>query len=306
MNDFRQVSMGILASLLSIAIIFGSLTMSFMEVRPEIPVLVMTTEQIVSPTSSNQTVVVETPVAVLVTETPVAPASTTAPSAIVCVPPPGWTAIYIVQPGDTLQSIAETYGTTTKALMNANCLVTKVLYPDTQLYVPYLAPTATKIPCGPPFGWVIYIVQPGDTLYSIAQAFGTTVTALQQANCLGSSTLIRAGQRLYVPYRATSTPPPPPTDLPTNTPTLIWTPTWPPSFTFTPTLLPSATATATPTLTPVVITETPTFTPTPLITDTPLPTFTDTPLPTVTEFPTPTLTLPPALPVTRTPPPSPD
>jgi membrane-bound lytic murein transglycosylase D len=44
-----------------------------------------------------------------------------------------------------------------------------------------------------------YRVRPGDNLGSIARRYGTTVSALQQANRLGSHTLIRAGQVLRVP-----------------------------------------------------------------------------------------------------------
>lgn len=44
-----------------------------------------------------------------------------------------------------------------------------------------------------------YVVQPGDTLNSIALRFGTTVLALQQANGLGSSDVILVGQVLIIP-----------------------------------------------------------------------------------------------------------
>ena len=35
-----------------------------------------------------------------------------------------------------------------------------------------------------PAGWRLYTVQPGNTLYSLARQSGTTITAIQQANCL--------------------------------------------------------------------------------------------------------------------------
>jgi len=43
-----------------------------------------------------------------------------------------------------------------------------------------------------------YVVQPGDTLYSLARRFGTTVEALKEANGLQSD-LIQVGQRLRIP-----------------------------------------------------------------------------------------------------------
>ena len=44
-----------------------------------------------------------------------------------------------------------------------------------------------------------YVVQEGDTLYSIAQAFGVSVEALQQANNIADPSLLSIGQRLIIP-----------------------------------------------------------------------------------------------------------
>ncbi|HEY64347.1 MAG TPA: LysM peptidoglycan-binding domain-containing protein [Caldilineae bacterium] len=44
-----------------------------------------------------------------------------------------------------------------------------------------------------------YIVRPGDTLYSIARRYNTTVATLQRLNHLSNPNLIRVGQRLIVP-----------------------------------------------------------------------------------------------------------
>jgi LysM repeat protein len=108
------------------------------------------------------------------------------------------------------------------------------------------APIATPTPCGPPSNWLVYVVQPGDTLLSIARAVGASVEQLMLANCL-TSDQIRVGQLLYVPR------------LP---PTLTFTPTPTPTATATPSPTPSATPTRTPTPT---LTFTPTFTPTRII-----------------------------------------
>jgi LysM repeat protein len=43
-----------------------------------------------------------------------------------------------------------------------------------------------------------YVVQPGDTLFSIAMRFGTTVAAIQAANGL-TSAMIRPGMVLHIP-----------------------------------------------------------------------------------------------------------
>jgi membrane-bound lytic murein transglycosylase D len=49
-------------------------------------------------------------------------------------------------------------------------------------------------------GWVTYRVVPGDTLFSIAQRFGTTAEALREANRL-KDTALRPGNQLTIPGR---------------------------------------------------------------------------------------------------------
>jgi len=147
-----------------------------------------------------------------------------------CPPPLGWL-VYFVQPGETLDNIASRYRISTPILQGANCLVTKELLPGVVIYVPPMR-TQTPLPCGAPYSWTVYSVQPGDTLYRLSQTYGTTVAELQRANCLGASTLLHTGQVLYVPYSAP--PPASPTasglvvpagtqapGLPSNTPPII-------------------------------------------------------------------------------------
>jgi len=81
--------------------------------------------------------------------------------------------------------------------------------------------TATSAPCQTPAGWVRYVVQPGDTLFRLSEAYGITVAQLQKGNCMGSSTLLKVGQILYVP----PVPPQPTIVLP---PTVTGTATLPP------------------------------------------------------------------------------
>lgn len=65
--------------------------------------------------------------------------------------------------------------------------------------VPTPAQTNTPVVCIAPFGWLIYTVQPGNTLTNIAEASGTTVTELRTANCLPATASVRIGDNLYVP-----------------------------------------------------------------------------------------------------------
>ena len=56
--------------------------------------------------------------------------------------------------------------------------------------------------------YIDYIVQPGDTLYILAQRYGTTVDIIRRLNGLTSDQII-TGQRLKIPAPTTVTPPPP-------------------------------------------------------------------------------------------------
>jgi len=70
-----------------------------------------------------------------------------------------------------------------------------------------LVPLAA-IAAPPVDGTLVYYVQWGDTLFSIARRFGTTVPAIMTANGL-TTDYIFAGQRLVIPLGAPPAPPPP-------------------------------------------------------------------------------------------------
>jgi len=84
-----------------------------------------------------------------------------------------------------------------------------------QYMIPVLRSTAR------PDGDVIHKVRYGQTLWSIAIAYGTTINNIRALNNLGEETTIYEGQLLLVQKGATQPPPP------TNTPPLI--PTFPPT-----------------------------------------------------------------------------
>ncbi|MBI5300631.1 MAG: LysM peptidoglycan-binding domain-containing protein [Chloroflexi bacterium] len=102
-----------------------------------------------------------------------------------------------VQYGDTLLSIAAHYGTTVDALMRANKLPSaNFVYAGQWLVIPRSADSAASPPTRSERG--SYVVQSGDTLYSIAVRSGTSVEMLMRTNQLESS-LVYAGQRLVIP-----------------------------------------------------------------------------------------------------------
>ena len=93
---------------------------------------------------------------------------------------------YIVESGDSLYKIAGNYNTTVNNLISLNNLSTTNLSIGQVLKVP----VASKMDG-------TYIVQRGDSLWSIAKKFSTTVDAIKQANNLTSNNL-SIGQKLKV------------------------------------------------------------------------------------------------------------
>ena len=99
---------------------------------------------------------------------------------------------YTVQSGDSLWSIANRYNTTVATLKELNNLNTNVLQIGQVLKLPG-GDTTSDTQLGD-----TYIVQRGDSLWSIARKYDTTVSELQKLNNLTTTTL-QIGQVLTVP-----------------------------------------------------------------------------------------------------------
>jgi len=249
----RQLGSGFIIGVISLLLVIGGISLALAETsappQPPTPSPIPTTFA-VEFASPLPTQTIPTPVP---TQTQF-PTSTIA-QPTVCNHPSGWILI-TVGVNDTLYSVAERYKTTADNLSAGNCLTTTLVNPGSTLYVPPV-PTVTVIPCGPPSSWVkAHTVKSGENLYRISLLYRTTVSLLQSANCMGSSTIIHVGQVLWVPNVPTSTPAI--TITKTNTATSTNTPTKTPDF-------------STPTST-FVVTSSPTFTSTPTPTNTPTPT----------------------------------
>jgi LysM repeat protein len=108
----------------------------------------------------------------------------------------------LVNWGDTLYSIATRYGTTVSALVQANKLPNaNFVYAGQQLVIPsgdYVPASQSKSPAPSGSAATFYTVHAGDTLYSIAVRFGTSVAALAQLNHLWNNNFIYTGQQLRV------------------------------------------------------------------------------------------------------------
>lgn len=100
--------------------------------------------------------------------------------------PPGFQGRYTVQPGDSMYFIAQRFGVSLNALIAANPQITNpsLIYPCDVLCVPGAGPTPDcRVPAScPPSFQDRYTVQPGDSMYSIAQRYGISLNALIAAN----------------------------------------------------------------------------------------------------------------------------
>lgn len=111
--------------------------------------------------------------------------------------------MYTVKAGDSLYSIAQQYNTTVDKIKSDNKLPSNNLSIGQVLMIADKTTDATVEEC---FGedevleedYVIYVVKPGDNLYSIARKYDTTVSELKRLNNLTSNNL-SVGQELKIP-----------------------------------------------------------------------------------------------------------
>jgi LysM repeat protein len=239
MDSLRQIGTGILFAVISIAVILGGFALATAEGQNPNSALAIETAQPVIRTDISTVPAQDTPQALasaeftgtpmvelatvtisLPTSTPTPVISLTPwPTSQACPPPAGWIAI-IVQPFDTLASLAQTYQLSQAYILQGNCLTSDLLQVGSLVYVPPMPtamPRVTSIPCGAPYGWVNYYVVTGDTLYNLSVRYRVSVEQLKRANCLGDSSLIQAGKILKVPNVATTIPTTGPTAIPSLT-----------------------------------------------------------------------------------------
>lgn len=106
---------------------------------------------------------------------------------------------YAVQPGDTLFSIAQRFGTTVEAIVAANDIADPSLIQVGQKLViptelPELVPSVEAAADAR-----VHPVRPGETLPFLAFRYGTTVWTLREANSLDRLGLLWPGQELEIP-----------------------------------------------------------------------------------------------------------
>jgi len=125
-----------------------------------------------------------------------------------------------VREGQSLWTLAEAYGTSVEAIMEANGLEGTLLQTGQRLVIPASGTLVTAEPVKreparkpsaalrPGTRIVTIRLHPGQTLWDVSQAYGTTVEEIAGLNGLSSPDRVQAGQQLRVPVRGMASVPP--------------------------------------------------------------------------------------------------
>ena len=105
---------------------------------------------------------------------------------------------HAVQSGETLLSIAIDYDVSVEEIQRANSLTSELIRAGDELSIPVLRESAAAQSSAAATNFE-YIVKSGDTLSTIATAFGTTVEDILVANQLTAGEFIQPGDSLILP-----------------------------------------------------------------------------------------------------------
>jgi LysM repeat protein len=100
---------------------------------------------------------------------------------------------YVVKPGDNLYKIAKQYGVTVDDLLQANDLMSTVIYPNQVLII------SKSVPSGAMY-FVEYVVKPDDTLQKISQTLNIPTEVIGKYNDV-TKLVLAENQVLSIPAR---------------------------------------------------------------------------------------------------------
>ncbi len=232
MNLKREIIRGFLAACITSAVVLSGILIGTAESK--------TIElQVMTPTNSQNSSGTITPIntaSLTPTQQPTRTFTSTAtftftassspthtPTVTACPIPSTWER-YVIKKDDTLENLAKKRKITVDEIRKKNCLGDLKIVEGMVIYLPPLPITPTQTPepvetsCPLPSGWIVYTIQSGDTLFSLAALTGISVSELQQTNCMGTSTELVSGETLYLPIIPIL---PPPLPTPGQVPTVI-------------------------------------------------------------------------------------
>ncbi len=100
---------------------------------------------------------------------------------------------YTVRSGDTIWQISRRFGVSMQDIIDLNNITNASrIYPGQVLRIP--VPTQPPAP-----GQRVYVVRPGDSLWTISRRFGVSIDDILAANDLANPNLIYPGQELIIP-----------------------------------------------------------------------------------------------------------
>ena len=100
---------------------------------------------------------------------------------------------YTVKRGDTLWGIAKKFGVTVSAVANANNIRNpNLIYVGEVFIIPHMTSAES-------FGYTLYTVRRGDTLWGISRKFGTSINSIVALNGIKNPNLIYAGEVFKIP-----------------------------------------------------------------------------------------------------------
>jgi LysM repeat protein len=128
--------------------------------------------------------------------------------AVLAVPAAATDRVVVVQPGDTLSQIALEHGMTVAQLSALNGITNpNRIYAGQRLRLRGEAATVTTTPSTTATVTdVLHVVARGETLTGIARRYGSTITAIAEANGIANPSYLRVGQRLTILGSAAATP----------------------------------------------------------------------------------------------------